>query len=109
MMKEHKKKGDRATLAFYKLHTDSATFIMKDNSVNVKRIEKGHQTQRFRQQSQHQSQPTYENHKISVSATQAVNKGHGSLIVQDDTRSLNPFHNLTSTTTANLTLRKIAI
>ena len=99
IMKEHKKKVYRATLAFDKLHTDSATFIVKDNS--VKRMEKGHQNQRFHHQNQHQSQPRDENNKNSVSATQAVNNGHGSPLVQDYTRLLNPFHNLTTTTTAN--------
>ena len=96
IMKEHKKKGFRATLAFDKLHTDSATFIVKGNS--VKRIDKGHNHQSSRQQSQsshiHQSQTTYENNKNSMSATQAASH------VQHDTRSLNPFHNLTSTTAA---------
>ena len=102
IMKEHKSKGLKATLAFDKLHTDSATFIVKENS--VKRIDKRQQHQSPRQQNQtflaNQSQKSYANNKNSMPVSQALNHGHGPLPLQDNMRSLNSFPVLTPSASA---------
>ena len=102
IMKEHKRNGLRATLAFDKLHTDSATFIVKE--ISVKRIDKRQQHQSFRHQNQtsdkNQLQKSYGNHKNNIPLSQAVNNGQGASSVPDDMRSLNSFPVLTPATTA---------